>query len=266
MLRVSGLSVSVRGKPLLHVDALSLQAGEFCAVIGPNGAGKSTLLQAIAGGVLRDHAGEISLRGMSLARWRTDALALQRSWLPQRVDLAWAYRVREVIELACWQYAKPVRQEVLKAIRSEWGLEAWWERPCAALSGGEQRRVHLARAAAQVWAPLQRHEPVLLLLDEPVAHLDPAAEQWALQKLCALAGQGAAILCVLHDINLAARHATQLLALRNGQVLAQGRPHEVLAASLLSALYDVPFTGLAGEDGLPWFVPQAGRSGKTATQ
>ncbi len=258
MLEAGALQVDAGGRTILALDSLVLRAGEFCAVIGPNGAGKSTLLQAVAGGVVRPRAGEVRIEGRALAQWPVRELADRRCWLPQRVELAWDYRVSEVIALACWQLPVAERGAVLAAIRSDWELDAFWDRPCNALSGGEQRRVHLARSVAQVWPRLQRGQPALLLLDEPIAHLDPAGELWALRRLQALVAQGAALLCVLHDVNLAARHAGRLLALRGGRPLADGAPAATLNAALLRSLYDVPFVGLASGDGLPWFVPQSG--------
>lgn len=262
MLAARGLRVVAGRKCLLALDSLQLQAGDFTAVIGPNGAGKSTLLQVLAGGVLRPEQGDIRLQGVPLQQWSAAALAMQRSWLPQRVELAWEYRVSEVLALACWQRPDTERTQVLDLIRNSWELDDCWERPCNSLSGGEQRRVHLARSVAQILPGLQRGEPALLLLDEPIAHLDPALERWALEKLSTLVDQGAAVLCVLHDINLAARHASQLLALRGGELLAQGAPARVLTEELLGRLYDVPFTRLDGAEGSAWFVPQAGRSGQ----
>ncbi len=256
ILQSNRLSCSRNGRELLAGVSLQVSRGQVCAVIGPNGAGKSTLLNTLSGaGDFQAH-GDILLAGRALSGWSLPALAAQRAMLVQNVHLAWDYTVEEVVGFGCWNLSAADRRATLRQVGAHWQLSAVWKQPANRLSGGEQRRVHLARVVAQVWMRMQAGDPVLLLLDEPLAHLDPAGELWVMQQLRDLAGQGAALVCALHDVNLARRYADELVVLKNGQMLASGRTAEILDSELLEALYEVPFAGLQAADGLPWFVSE----------
>lgn len=256
ILRADTAGLAVGEKMLLEPLDLALEAGSLLAVIGPNGAGKSSLMKLLAGE--QGDRARVYLLKRPLERWPASQLASRRAVLDQQVELAWDYPVGEVVGFGCWWLQGSDRRRVLDAVRGEWQLDDLWERPCRSLSGGEQRRVHLARCAAQLWPRLERAEPALLLLDEPLAHLDPAGETWAMERVRELQGRGAAVVCVLHDMNLALRYADRLLALRDGRLQAEGPVDEVLDADLLERLYDVPFQALEHGDGLPWFVPERG--------
>lgn len=245
-----------RGWRLRDVS-LTLMPGRLCAVLGGNGAGKSTLLHALAGD-LRPDAGSATLDGQPLHRWSARDLARRRAVLTQHDGIGFDLTVAEVVALGRLPWAArrsaadaPLIHDVLAGVQAA----ALAARPYPALSGGERARVRLARTLAQVW---QRRD-VYLLLDEPMAHLDFAVQHRCMAQLraCAVAGQG--VLLVLHDPNLAAAYADDVLLLRDGQVIAAGPVEATLDADRLSALYGTPVRLLQDADGQRHFHTLAQR-------
>jgi energy-coupling factor transporter ATP-binding protein EcfA2 len=207
LLSARRLRVARRGGEVLHGIDCELRAGEITALLGPNGAGKSTLLEALAG-VLPHAGGELELGGRV-------ALALQSPDLARRSVVA-------NIELALGWWGVPRAQ---RAQRAQMALEAMQaahlrNRPAAALSGGERRRVHLARVVAV--------RPDILLLDEPFAGLDAATRATLLDDTgAALRAWASTALIVVHDRAEAWALADRLLVLIDGRLVADGPPREL---------------------------------------
>ena len=210
---------------------LGVEPGQRVAVVGPNGAGKSTLLRALCGR-LRPTAGRVTLDGTDLSTLPAAALARQLAVVPQSAHFDHDFTVREVVSMG----RHPHRARFAGYQRSDTdaiddalarlALEPLADRSVRRLSGGEQQRVLAARALAQT--------PRWLLLDEPTAHLDLAHTA----RLLALLGDlDAAVVCVLHDLNLAALHFPRLLLLRAGRIVADGAPADVLTEARLSEVY-----------------------------
>lgn len=228
------------------VHGVSLELGSgLVGVLGPNGSGKSTLLKLLAG-VLQPTRGEISLEGKRLDRIPRRELAQRLAFVPQKVELPFPFRCRELVMMG--RYARmrgagldESRQEeaVLQALRAT-GVEHLKDRRFGELSGGEAQRVRIAQALAQ--------EGQIMLLDEPTSHLDIAHQLELMSLLGQLAGQGQAILVSLHDLNLAALYCQRLLLLKEGRLLAEGAPGEVLTEETLAQAYGVR---LAVEPGPP---------------
>jgi ABC-type sulfate/molybdate transport systems ATPase subunit len=210
LLRATGLSV-VRGpRTVLHDVDLELRAGELVALLGPNGAGKSTLLDALSG-ALAPAAGSIERHG-------SVAVGLQSAEMARRSVLA-----NLTVALGWWGVPRreraPRAREALAAI----GAGDLAQRPATALSGGERRRVHLARVLAV--------RPDVLLLDEPFAGLDPEVRAALLQDAeRALRSPARATLVVVHDRAEAWALADRLLILIDGQLVADGPPAALLSA------------------------------------
>ncbi|EIK53095.1 hemin importer ATP-binding subunit [Stutzerimonas stutzeri TS44] len=235
MLSATGIAVR-RGARLAVRDIdLRLQAGELFGVLGPNGAGKSSLLGALSG-ELPSAAGAVSLHGRALVDWPARERARRLAVLPQSSTLNFAFRVDEVVALGRLPHdsgreadARIVTEALEAADAAHLRARNYLE-----LSGGERQRVHLARVLAQLWPG---HEGQVLLLDEPTSMLDPAHQHRVLQVLRDVAGRGAAVLVILHDLNLAARYCDRLLLLAEGGSQASGTPREVLRADLLHAVF-----------------------------
>jgi len=231
MLTAQSLTVTVAGgrRTLLSGVDCSLVPGEVVALIGPNGAGKSTLLSALSG-LRAPSAGEVLLDGKPLAALSATARARRVAVLSQSSALSFPFRVRDVVALGRWPHegtpeARRDSDAIAEAL-ARLDLHALAERDYLHLSGGEQQRVHLARVLAQAFRA--RTDDGVLLLDEPVAALDPRHQHATLRLVTELARTGLAVAVVLHDLALAARYATRLLLLDGGRLVAAGPPARVL--------------------------------------
>ena len=235
MLRADNLSVR-RGPSTVLADIdLQLQPGQVLGVLGPNGAGKSTLLGALSG-ELEASAGSVTLDGRALGAWSGQERARRLAVLPQSSTLNFAFPVLDVVGMGRLPHASGrVRDgEIVEAALRAADAEHLRGRSYLALSGGERQRVHLARVLAQLWPG---GEGQILLLDEPTSMLDPLHQHTCLQAVRRLAESGAAVLVILHDLNLAARYCDRLLLLEQGRAHALGTPVEVLRAEPLQAVF-----------------------------
>jgi iron complex transport system ATP-binding protein len=244
---ISARDVSVhRGAAtLLHSVSLEVGAGEVLAVVGPNGAGKSTLLRVLCGDE-RPTGGSVSIGGRAVETWRPDELARYRAILPQQSVLDFDFTAEEVVALGRSPWRGGASMAIVSAALALVGMAEKSHRRYPTLSGGEQQRVHLARVLAQLW-PETTTAPAhgALLLDEPVASLDPQHQHRTLQLARAMAARGLAVIVVLHDLNLAVQYADRIALLCLGRVEAVGPAHSVLDAGQLSAVYGTGFDIIA---------------------
>ena len=233
LLHLTNVGVSLAKRRVVHGISLHADAGEFIALVGPNGAGKTSLLRAIAG--LLPCQGEILLGTEILQELEAVDRARHIAFMPQNGALAWPMPVRDVVAIGRLPHegthkAQDDRAIISKAI-ADCGLTAMADQNADHLSGGERVRVLLARSLA-VDAPI-------LLLDEPVASLDPAWQLQVMDLLQAQAKAGRIVVCVLHDLALAMRYATRMIVLRDGRLQADGKPRELL--SDLQKAFDLDF-------------------------
>lgn len=234
-LRADYVSYAVDDKVLISEVKLALNPGELLAVVGPNGAGKSTLCAVLAGD-LAPAAGAVSLCGRALRETKPAVLARLRSMLSQHTNIQFPFTAREVVMMGrhphISRWRSPAETDfaaVDEAMRSV-QVTHLADRVYPTLSGGEQRRVSLARVLAQ--------DTPVMLLDEPTNTLDISHQQLVMSLCRRLADQGKAILAVLHDLNLAAAFADRVMILAEGRVAATGRPEEVLIPDLLSDVFN----------------------------
>lgn len=235
--------VFTRGeRTILSGVSASVIPGRVTAVLGPNGAGKSTLIKILAG-ELTPQQGCIAFEGKPLADWSAEALARRRALLPQSPELAFHYLVEDVVELGRYPHrghasgaenCKAVAESL--AITDTAGFAA---RDCRTLSGGEFHRVHYARVLAQLWRT-NRTESSILLLDEPVAGLDLFHQHAVLARARKLAAEGAGVMAVLHDLNLAALYADEVIILAQGRIAATGTPEAILTPQEIARIWHVP--------------------------
>ena len=217
-LQVRGLQVSLGGRPVLQGVDFSVAAGRWVSIVGPNGAGKSTLLAALAG--LLPAQGQISLLGQDVATMNPAYRARSVAWMGQNEPAGEDLRAWDVVLLGRlphqgWLAGLQAHdlQVAEQALRSTQAWD-WRERSMGTLSGGERQRVLLARALA-VEAPV-------LLMDEPLAHLDmPHQVDW-LATVRGLVAQGVTVVSVMHELSLALR-ADHMLLINDGRVAHQGR-------------------------------------------
>jgi len=237
LLAASGLCVERAGRMILDDVTVTAQAGEFIAVIGPNGAGKSTLLRLLAGLQAPDR-GSVSLDGQPLGTYDLRKLAGRRAFLPQGARCEWPIAVERLVALgltpnlpAFGDFTAEDRGRIDAAI-NVCDLTAQRAQPVTTLSGGELARAMLARALVG--------DPQVLMVDEPLAGLDPRHTQQAARRLQELAaGQGKLVIATVHDLTIALRRATRVWALKDGRLLADGPAEAVMNAALLRELFDV---------------------------
>lgn len=221
-----------RRKVLRALCAEPLPAGQVVAVLGRNGAGKSTLLRAIAGMVpctaTRLHLNETDLRPLSAA-----ARAPVVRYLPQAAPDSLHLTVNESLAVALNAHRRHPSSEArrrIAATASDLGLTALLEHHLDELSGGQKQLVWLAQALV--------HRPQALLLDEPLAALDPNYQHHVMQRIRRLAAEHRLlVLVVLHDLNMALRYADQAVVLQDGAVIAQGRVKQTLTPDTLARAF-----------------------------
>lgn len=238
LLEARGLKVVAGTRTLIETLDLQVQRGELWCVMGPNGSGKTTLLHTLAG--LRPaQGGSIALKGRLLADWPIGELARQRGLLPQAQHDAFSAAVSDVVllgrhpHLGRWAWESDDDRRIAAAALQAMDLEALADHDVTTLSGGERQRVGLAALLAQ--------DPSLLLLDEPVAHLDLHHQVTVLEHLRRLSRErGRAIVMSIHDLNLAARFATHALVLGPGARLHQGPAESTMNEVVLSAAFGHP--------------------------
>ncbi len=211
--------------------------GELTIVIGPNACGKSTLLKALAR-TLKPTAGEVLLDGRSLASYRSRDIAKRVGMLPQSPLAPEGIVVRDLVGRGRYPHQTLFRQwssadeGAVAAALEATATADLADRHVAELSGGQRQRAWIAMALAQ--------ETELLLLDEPTTYLD-IAHQYDVLELCArLHREGRTLVVVLHDLNQAARYATHLVVMKDGRIVAQGRPGDVLTADLVDDVFGLP--------------------------
>ncbi len=237
-LQITGLRVRRGARLVLDGIDLTVQPGEFLGLLGRNGAGKTTLMRAALG--LIAHEGT-----SSLARLKPAIRARQVAWMPQAREIAWGMTVEDLVGLGRLAHGDR-KPDSIKAALARMGLEPLRHRKATELSGGEQARALIARALAQ--------ETPLLLADEPVAGLDPAQQINTMQTFRALATEGKSVVASLHDLGLAARHCTRLVALAGGRIVADGPPARVLRPLVMAEVFGVEGHFAQTPDG-PVFQP-----------
>ncbi|MBB4640116.1 ABC transporter ATP-binding protein [Rhizorhapis suberifaciens] len=246
-----GVSLTLRGRKILADVSGAFSQGRVTVILGANGAGKSTLLSCLAG-LRRPDSGSIAMAGRDIQQLDRRERARMIGLLPQQGDIHWDIDVETLVGLGRiphrgrWGMSEADHQAVANAMEAtDSGHLA--KRNILRLSGGEQGRVLLARVLAG--------EPQWLLADEPLASLDPAHQLDVLDRLRQCAHNGAGVAVVLHDLTQAARIADDILALKDGAVLAGGRRDQVLTPAVLAQAYGVEVHIGKSPSGDPMVVP-----------
>lgn len=239
------LGYAVADAVLVEGVELALERGQLLALAGPNGAGKSTLLRLLAGD-LEPSTGEVVLDGRLLRSYRPRELARRRAVLPQQTVLQFAFTSEEVVELGRTPYRRrfgrpsPDDRRAVQTAMTSVDVTALAPRAFPSLSAGEQARVALARVLAQ--------DADLLLLDEPTASLDLHHQELVMTRARCLAAEGKAVAAVVHDLNLAARHADTVALLKDGALVGFGSPWDALTEVTVGDVFDHPVRVLSHPD------------------
>lgn len=255
MLEVQDLSVTLAGKRLLHGITLTARPGTVTAIVGPNGSGKTTLLRALTGEIVPQ--GTARLNGLAITGADPRRMAAMRGVLAQETQVAFAFSVAEIVAMGAEAATGPQDPGCVQRVLDEVGLQGYGPRPYHLLSGGERQRVQLARVLAQIGAPTGPGGARWLFLDEPVSSLDIGHQLMVMRLARRFADAGGGVLAVLHDLNLTAMSADQVLLLQAGQALAQGTPDQVLTDQRLELAYGCPIRTRTAPGSGWWLLPQA---------
>lgn len=235
LIRAEDIWAGYGATPVLKGIHLRISRGELVGLLGPNGSGKSTLLRVLSG-VLKPQKGQVCLDGQPLSQLRAKEVAQKLAFVPQREEVAFGFTAWEVVLLGRAPYigwwGRERAEDVTATRRAMERTDSLplADRAFSTLSGGERQRVVLARGLAQ--------ETSLLLLDEPLTHLDVAHQVSTLSLLRQLnREEGLTVLAALHDINLASEFCDRLIVLRQGQIVADGTPTEVITPALLARVF-----------------------------
>ncbi|HVC44441.1 MAG TPA: ABC transporter ATP-binding protein [Candidatus Binataceae bacterium] len=235
-LRAINLTAGYGARTVLREVSIDVRHGELLAIVGPNGAGKSTLLK-ILGGALAPWRGTVELEGRPLGGYDRRAIARRLAMVAQENPVAFRFTVLEIVlmgrapHLGAFHFETRHDLEIARAALERFDLLALAARPIQELSGGERKRVFLARALAQA--------PRVALLDEPAAFLDLRHVAEIFGRFRELCGErGLAVAATLHDLNAAAMYADRVLLLKDGAAAGYGAPAEVFTADNLRAVYE----------------------------
>jgi iron complex transport system ATP-binding protein len=236
-IKVENLSIAYEESVIVENLNVSVPKGKITTIIGPNGCGKSTILKTI-GRIMKPKNGMIYINGEDIKNISTKEIAKKMAVLPQTPQSPNGLTVGELVS-----YGRYPHQRGLGSLTSEdkevvaWALEAtkiseFEHRPIDSLSGGQRQRVWIAMALAQ--------ETDLILLDEPTTYLDLSHQLEVLELLYDLnKKQGCTIVMVIHDLNLAARFADYIIAIRKGKIISEGTPEIVMTHSVLKKTFNI---------------------------
>ncbi|NEK93729.1 ABC transporter ATP-binding protein [Modestobacter muralis] len=230
------LDLGYDGTRVVHALDLRLPPGQVTAIVGPNGCGKSTLLGALAR-VHEAQGGAVLLDGRDLATLRPRDAARRIGLLPQQAAAPDGLTVRDLVRYGRHPHQGLLRQWSPEDAAAVHGALAaadlldLADRPLDQLSGGQRQRAWIAMVVAQ--------QTAVVLLDEPTSALDLGHQLEVLELVADLAAQGRTVVLVLHDLSTACRHADHLVAMRDGRVVAEGPPADVVTAGLVRELYGV---------------------------
>jgi iron complex transport system ATP-binding protein len=253
----ASVSVRVGSKTLVDGVSLRFDPATIVVLVGPNGAGKSTLLRVLAG-ELKPQFGQVRLHGRELARYAPSLLAQHRAVLSQRVDIAFPFTVAEVVRMAATGPRDPKLDALVEAALAEVDLAGLAGRVITTLSGGEQQRAHFARVLVQHACGREHQLGELLLLDEPTAGLDLRHQLAMLDTIRRRAKEGALVIAILHDLNLAALLADRVVVLNNGRVDCDGNPTQTITDAMLARVFgiDASVSGTPLSD-VPFVLPHS---------
>ena len=252
LIELNSVGLALDGRAILKNVSLQVFPGEVLALVGPNGAGKSSLLSVMSGDV-QATTGRALLQGRDVSKYRVDEAARQRSVLMQSNEVSFPFTVAEIVEMGRAPWARTTsladdNKAIAEALEKA-DVEHLVERRFNQLSGGERARVSLARVLAQ-------RTPVVLL-DEPTAALDLKHQESVMKTVREIAGQGRAVVVVVHDLSVAAGYADRVAMVVEGKIAAVGSPREVITATRVSEVYGVAVDiETVGSPARPVILPQ----------
>jgi iron complex transport system ATP-binding protein len=240
MIKLHNVTAGYDRNDVLKGITLSIEQGDFTAILGPNGAGKSTLLYTLIG-YLTLRSGDIIIRNKPQASWHKKELARVIALIPQETVLPFDYTVEEMVLMGRYPWLELMQnwssrdRDIVEEVLDKLELQTLKDRYYSQLSGGEKQRVLLARALAQ--------QTEVILLDESLSQLDINHQIEMMQLLSDINRKdGKTIILISHHLNLAANVSSRLVFLKDGRLIANGSPEQVLTQSSLKQLFDTELT------------------------
>ena len=237
MLSCEQVSLTINKKKILSDINLQLGAG-LHVLLGPNGAGKTSLIKCLSG-ELHATLGNIQLQQQALTSIKNERRAQMMAVLPQKSELRFRFSVHDVVQLGRLPHSSgaSIDNAIVEQCLAALDLQKFKLRDYTQLSGGEQQRCQLARVLCQIWRS-EDAEQRILLLDEPTAALDVKHQYSIMRLLKQLAQQGMCIIVSMHDFNLAAQFADQLIVLKEGRLIEQGGVEDIMREDLFSFVFE----------------------------
>ncbi len=241
MLKLQDIHYNIGGKQILSNVNVQFTPGHLHMILGPNGSGKTSLMK-IASGQIEKFQGLVSYDNLSIKEITTAALATYRSYLSQQNNIPFPIKVIELIQMGRYPHyeyqATTKDYEIIHEIIDQLEINHLQNRDFNTLSGGEQQRVQFARVLAQVWdKTLGKNR--FLFLDEPLNNLDIQFQKYLLQTIQKFISDDMVVIMVVHDINWALAYADKVYLLKEGNLVAQGKPTEVITSSLIANVFNV---------------------------
>jgi iron complex transport system ATP-binding protein len=253
MLKVQNISFAIGKKNLVHNVSFEAKPNEFVVIMGMNGAGKSTLLKMIAAS-LKPTVGNIFIDNALLKSYTTEALSLKRAMLSQHYDIAFPATVEDMVMMGRYPYftTNPTQHDeaIVQECMHTVGISNFANRDYNSLSGGEAQKVQMARVLAQVYSQ-EEDAANILLLDEPVSHLDMKHQHQLLQIARQKSTANTLVIAVLHDINLAIKYATRILFMKDGRLCYELWNAKKLTTSVIKEVFDVEAEIMYNKNGVP---------------
>lgn len=244
MLKTIDINYSIGKKHILKNISVDFAPGEFAMILGPNGSGKSSFLK-IFGGEINKFGGTVMYNEKTIHHISKEELAKYRAVMSQQPELSFPLTVEEVVMMGRYPHFNfsPNKKDfaICEEVIELMNLRLFKERNYITLSGGEKQRVQYARVLAQIWEkPEDGYR--YLFLDEPLNNLDINYQQEFLQVAKKIKNENTVLIAVMHDINLAVQHADRLIFLKEGEMIAQGKPKEILTEALVENVFAVQTT------------------------
>jgi iron complex transport system ATP-binding protein len=243
MLTGSNITFRVGSKVLVSDISASFEPGALHLIVGPNGAGKSTLVKVLAR-LLRPQQGKVEYEGADVSAASEAELAKRRAVLSQAIEIAFPLTVREVVMMGRYPHFSgrpgPADERIVAEVMQHFDVVEFADRYYQTLSGGERQRVNFARVLGQLWRDDAVDACRYLFLDEPLTFLDIRHQIDFMKRIRSFTKGGEVVTVgVVHDLNLAARFADQILMLNGGRLIAHGTPAEVLTTERIEQVFGV---------------------------
>lgn len=252
-IRVQNINVSFGSVTALKDISLHMERGRFYGILGPNGSGKTTLLKSIAKN-LKPRRGAVFVNGVDIGKMKAKELSKELAYMYQNTDTQCDYSVTDVVlmgrnpYLGRFQTEGSIDREIAKKAMKATNVWQFKDRRINEISGGERQRAFIARALVQ--------DTDIVLLDEPVSHLDLHHQIEILDIARKMTQKQRTVVAVLHDLNLASTYCDHLILLKGGTIIAQGEPERVLTEEIIEKVYGIkPYIVRGVNNNRPYIIP-----------